>query len=1040
MPNWTKEQSEAIDREGTNIIVSAGAGSGKTAVLTRRVIRKLEEGIDINRLLILTFTKAAAKEMKERIRKAIKEQEALKEQLDYIDSSYITTFDSYALSIVKKYHYLLNIGANVSIVDSTIIEAKKSEVLDKVFDELYISENPSFLKLIGDLCTKNDDYIKKMILNVSNKLDLKYDKQEYLDNYMEHYYSDSNIDTMFREYEDSILEKVQEISDNLEKIESYVDVEFYNKLEKSLKPLLESSSYGEVFDNLDFKLPIYKKCGDEQTDEMVDKYKTNISNIKSELKKKLCVYEAKELKSNVLKTKEYAETIILVIKKLDKIINEYKEETLMYEFIDINKLAIKIVKEFASVREELKYYYNEILIDEYQDTNDLQEEFVSQIENNNVYMVGDIKQSIYRFRNANPNLFKNKYIEYSKENNGIKIDLNKNFRSRKEVLEDINLIFNDIMSIECGGAAYKESHQMVFGNNDYEEKGNAKQNQNLEMYIYPYDKDTEFDKAEIEIFCIAKDITEKINSKYQVFDKDEKILRDITYKDFVILIDRAKEFERYKKIFEYLNIPITKYNSTNITEETDTLLIRNIIGLLVKIKNNDFDSQFKYFFMSVGRSNLFCYSDEELFDYITNNTYMDSSLWEVSSKIAYSISSLTNYEIMNRIIENFNFYSSFIKVGNIENAINRIDYLLVLSNSIGSLGNSIEDFYDYLDTAVKNEYRLEVNNVELNEDSVKLMKVHASKGLEFHVTYFPGLSSEFNMQDLNSSILYDDKFGIITPYFYEGIGDTFYKYLVRKNYLKEEISEKIRLFYVALTRSREKMILIYPIEEKKTEKEVSLFNSKSFGDFVKLVYGSLDKVSIDIDSLSLTSDYNIVKEYDIKNLIEKTDKQIIKRNLNINSQVKTEKKFSKENNKLIDNNVKANMEFGNYMHYLLEMIDFKNPDLDVLELDENLISKIKQFLILDLDFKNAKIYKEYEFLYEDVNGDNRHGIIDLMLEYEDNIKIIDYKLKNITDDAYVKQLNGYRDYIKMLSNKEVSIYLYSFTDGILKEIDSLVLA
>ena len=1035
MPNWTKEQEEAINKEGTNIIVSAGAGSGKTAVLTRRVIRKLESGININNLLVLTFTKAAAKEMKERIRKAIKEQPALSEQLNYIDSSYITTFDSYALSIVKKYHYLLNISKDISIVDSTIIEAKKSAVLDEISDELYVSENNLFLKLIGDLCTKSDTYMKSLILSISNKLDLKYDKEAYLNSYIDYYFSDIEISKMIKEYENSILDKVLEINENLEEIEQYTSVEFYNKLVDSLQPLLSSASYDEVVLNLDFKLPIYRKCGDEDTDNMVDKYKTNISNIKTNLKNKLCLYTTKEMREQILKTKDYSSIIMFIIRELDKVINDYKEKIGMYEFIDINKLAIKIVSENAEVREELKYYYNEILIDEYQDTNDLQEEFVFHIENNNVYMVGDIKQSIYRFRNANPNLFKNKYVEYSKGNNGFKIDLNKNFRSRKEVLDDINLIFNDIMSIDCGGADYKDSHQMVFGNKDYIEKGATIQNQNLEMYTYDYDKGLGFDRAEIEIFWIARDIENKIKNKYQVFDKEEKVLRDATYKDFVILIDRAKEFERYKKIFEYLNIPITKYNSTNITEESDTLIIRNILGLLLKIKNNEYDKQFKYFFMSIGRSYLFGYSDEELFLYMTNNTYKDSHLWDIANNIAKDINSLTNYEIVNRIIEDFGIYNALIKVGDIENAINRIDFLLSLASSIGSIGNVIEDFYEYLDLAVRDKYRLEVNSIELNEDSVKLMKVHSSKGLEFHVTYFPGLYAEFNMQDIMSSILYDEKLGIVTPYFNEGIGETIYKYLARENYVKEEISEKIRLFYVALTRSREKMILLFPIEEKKMAKEKSILKSKSFADFIKLVYSSINKINFDVEDLGLTRDYNIVKDYNYKESIEERDKKIIKRVLNIESKITKEKKFSKENNLLITENIKANMEFGNFIHYLLEMIDFKNPDFSLI--DDKYIDKIKQFLSFNLDFNNADIYKEYEFIYEDLEGNNHHGIIDLMLEYENNIKIIDYKLKNIEDEAYLRQLTGYRDYIREASKKEVSIYLYSFSDGVLKELDGV---
>ena len=159
MPKWTSEQEEAINKDKTNIIVSAGAGSGKTAVLTARVIRKLEQGININELLILTFTNAAAAEMKERIRSSIKKNEKLFAQLSLIDGAYITTFDSFSLSIVKKYHYLIGIDKNINIIDSSALYYKKNIIIDNIFEKMYKSKNEKFLKLIGDFCVKDDKEI-----------------------------------------------------------------------------------------------------------------------------------------------------------------------------------------------------------------------------------------------------------------------------------------------------------------------------------------------------------------------------------------------------------------------------------------------------------------------------------------------------------------------------------------------------------------------------------------------------------------------------------------------------------------------------------------------------------------------------------------------------------------------------------------------------------------------------------------------------------------------------------------------------------------
>ena len=173
--NFTNEQLEAINKSGTNIIVSAGAGSGKTRVLSERVLRILKEGTHINELLILTFTNAAASEMKERIRKNIKKNKELINELDLLDSSYITTFDSFALSILKKYHYLLNISSNVKIVDSSLISVKKNEYIDQIFEEYY--KNEKFINFITTFCVKDDKEIKQSILEISNKLDLKINKE-----------------------------------------------------------------------------------------------------------------------------------------------------------------------------------------------------------------------------------------------------------------------------------------------------------------------------------------------------------------------------------------------------------------------------------------------------------------------------------------------------------------------------------------------------------------------------------------------------------------------------------------------------------------------------------------------------------------------------------------------------------------------------------------------------------------------------------------------------------------------------------------------
>ena len=199
MMDLTPEQQLAVDLEGTNIIVSAGAGSGKTAVLSERVIRKLKDRIDIRNILMLTFTNEAAGEMANRIRKKIKKA-GLTSQLEFLDQAYITTFDAFALSLVKKYHYVLNIDKSIDIIDSSIIDLKRNEFLEEIFLSLYEAKDEKFLKLIGDFTTRDDEVIKKAILSINKSLDLKYDKEDYIDNNINNFYNNKYIEQLFAEY------------------------------------------------------------------------------------------------------------------------------------------------------------------------------------------------------------------------------------------------------------------------------------------------------------------------------------------------------------------------------------------------------------------------------------------------------------------------------------------------------------------------------------------------------------------------------------------------------------------------------------------------------------------------------------------------------------------------------------------------------------------------------------------------------------------------------------------------------------------------
>ena len=990
--NFTLEQLSAINEEG-NIIVSAGAGSGKTAVLSERVIRKIKDGIHINQLLILTFTEAAAKEMKDRIRKKLIKNNLLEEIL-YIDSAFITTFDSYALSIVKKYYYLLNINPDIKII--TNLDIEKSKILDNIFEERYLNDE-KFKQMIDELCVKDDINIKNYLLELSNKISLNIDYKKYLDNYINNYYDNKLIEKNISNYINIIKENINVINRLLDDIRLLDDNEYYNNLYDVLFSLISSNTYDDIKNSINIELPRLPRNSSDELKQYKEKIMFYLKNIKSLIK----YDDLNEYKQEILLTKNYSLVIIDILKEYFKLLEQYKKEINRYEFNDIAHMAIKVVEDNEEVKEELKNSFNEIMIDEYQDTNDIQEYFISLISNNNVYCVGDIKQSIYRFRNANPLIFKNKYELYKNNKNGKKIDLNKNFRSRDIILDDVNNIFNNLMDIKYGEANYKQEHQLLFGNKMYSEKKKEEQNYHLE--ILKYEESEDYSNEEAEIFLIADDIIDKINNKYQVIDNGE--LRNVKYEDFAILIDRSTNFDLIKKIFEYKKIPLTILKDETINNSLELYLFKNLLTLLLKYNQKQIDVEFKYSLVSILRSYLIGYTDEEILELFIKNDYLNNIVIDKIKNI--KLTSIN--DVLNRIIEEFDIYNKLVNVGDIDSKANLIKYILTLGEEKTSIGYDIEDFNNYLNDLIN--YKLDVQySVESNKYGVKLMTIYKSKGLEFPICYMPMLYKGFNISDIKELITYDQELGIILPYYLDGIKSTFYKDLLKYKYIYNEISEKIRLFYVGLTRAKEKLILLNLDKNNKQNYDKNSY--RSFKDFID----SLEPY-LDFKSVIPKVDKNYKKIIDINKLVINTESNKIN-NINIKKIKQEKQKYSHSSIDLITKEQYDNMKYGIKLHEKLEEFDLNDE-------------MVKKFINHD-EIKNiekANIYHEYEFIY---NGNI--GIIDLILEYENEIIIVDFKTEEIDKKEYISQVKKYVEYIKSITDKKVIGLLYSIINDKFMEV------
>ena len=834
---WTNEQLDAIHKRNTNIIVSAGAGSGKTAVLSERILEYCKNGGDIRRILVLTFTNAAASEMKERIRKKLLDNKLFK-QADYIDSAYITTFDAYSLALVKKYYYKLDLSKSLGIMDGALIAIKRKQIIEQLFSELYASENIQFYNFLKKYSKQDDKDVIKIIDSLCSKFELIIDYDDFIKTYDEKYYSEEKLQHIVNEYEIYTAEEVYEFTLKLNELINISGTDTAsNKLHDDLLVISEKlnninsyDDYYELFNTISMPRlsPKAYEGVKEAKKSLDDAYKNLKANVFSKyVFKEDMLNELKLIHNDILFLLNICNEVLARLLK-------YKKQVMQFDYTDIAKFAIKLVTDYEDVKSELKYFYNEILVDEYQDTSDIQEAFLSKIENNNLYMVGDIKQSIYRFRNANPYIFKSKYDSYAKNINGYKIDLSFNFRSRCEVLNNINTLFNKLMTESCGDANYILDHQMNYGLKAYESLVQA-YDYNLDIYKYNKDDYLDYNDDEIEAFIAAKEIKKILATKTKVFKNGE--YRLVKYNDFAILIDKAKSFVTFKRVFEYLNIPLSIEADLDLKDSILPKLFSNILMLIYKLRNNEFDTQYKHSLASLARSFIYEYTDENIYKLIALSEHYPilDDLKELSIDNEESLE-----QLFYKICFKLNIYEKLALIGDVDNSLVVLEYIYKLFNMFQQTQMEMSDAVEYLSTIFETDVKLSYKLSSNSGDSVRIMTIHKSKGLEFPFCIFPLLSSSFNKADIRATTGFSPNYGIYIPYADEGKSNTIIKTLIANQIAKADISERVRLLYVALTRAREKMILIMNDEEYPdlTPKRFSSFHQmityyNVFNEYVK---------------------------------------------------------------------------------------------------------------------------------------------------------------------------------------------------------------
>ena len=929
MVNWTDEQKQAIYEKNSNILVAAAAGSGKTAVLVERIINKIiNENVDIDKLLVVTFTNAAASEMRERVLNAIykkiddnPEDERLQRQVTLLNKASICTIDSFCLDVVRNNFFEIDISQNFRIGDPTEIEILKQEVLEDLFEEKYETEDEDFKKLINTYTSYKDDTpLKELILKIYTYIQSNPFPKKWLNEKTEMFNLCNKLERDFSQtiWGKLLLKQVEEIlQDGIIKLETERDsLSKYSELEKyyliikddieqleMLRANLDSwdKAYALV-ENIKFKTWSADK---KITLEAKDVAKATRDAVKESLKKvmeKILIFDSKEANEDI-------NDMYATLKKLENIILEFgekfvkrKKDKNIVDFSDVEHFALKILlDENAEPTEIAKKYqekFEEIAIDEYQDSNLVQEYILTSISRgNNIFMVGDVKQSIYKFRQARPDLFLSKYKTYQLKQNkteqdDLKIQLFKTFRSRKQVLDFSNIIFANIMSEELGelnytqeeylnlGASYEDTNEELRAEIDILDIGESVESQEYsnESTEELEEEQERVENIELEAKFVANRIKQLIDSKFQIYDAKKQEKRDIRYKDIVILLRSTKEpapiFEK-----EILNLGMPVFSDAS-AEYLESIEIQTIMSLL-KIIDNPMQ---EIPLVAVMRSSIGGFTDNELVQIRLSDKYDNfyntilKAKKDVNSGLRNKIDKFLNNlemwrkeqeylsldELIWKIYNDTGYYNYVGLMTNGELRQANLKMLFERAKQCESISfKGLFNFINYINKVKTSSKDMDsAKIIGENDDVIRIMSIHKSKGLEFPVVFLSGTGKQFNMKDLNNKILLHPEIGIGVKYIdYDRQieYDTLSKQAMKNQIMLETLSEEMRVLYVALTRAKEKLIITgYSTSEKQQEMNELVFKYgklnhillkkyKSYLDWIKLVYlynkEEMDKLS-----------------------------------------------------------------------------------------------------------------------------------------------------------------------------------------------------
>ena len=1095
---WTKEQLEAIEDRGHNLLVSASAGSGKTTVMIKRIVDLVvKDKIPISNFLVVTFTKASASDMKKKLIDELfkcANDDFVLEQIEDVEISNISNLHSFCSRLISIYFYEVGIDPAYRIIDETESTFLKDKALSRLFEKKEKDGSVEYFELFDIFQKKrNDKPLKEIIKRFNNFLNASLDGKAWFEETLNTSH-DLNFERnacakIINNHVCFYAQKDAQKADELAKVcferghEKLYD--YFVELSSKLRTINFKNSFltnaKNVFE-IDFdRRPSANKDSEDKdyVNELASKLNDKIKDDVANFKDNFVSGDEQILKDGLVFAKKKLTDLFELVQEFDEIYSALKREVNGLDFNDLEKCALKIL-ENKEILEAVKNKYQYVFVDEYQDINAVQEKIISLVSGkNNRFMVGDVKQSIYRFRLCDPDIFLQKYSEYGKGGEFNKlIKLNCNFRSDKKILKFVDKVFSGVMTPDFGGVDYAKDSVFVAGEKNLDGKNavnlcfidttkeSAQKEEVKGVYSVKEHKQEESEETMAAI-AEAKFVANKIAELVNPLNENA-----IKFSDIAVLVgSRNESTSKFIEVLNSFGIPVSGDEKRNLMQSKNIQEIVNFVKLACNEKDD-------FVLFKVLKSRLFGFSDAEIIE--IRKLDLKARFFDCARMCQKLENEKLKEKIQNFLtqLEKFNKFSKLLSLKElVEKIIN--DFCLNKINYISPNGELLNDEYDKFLKAVPDtdahDFVLNYSNFQLetesecSDDNVKVMTIHKSKGIEFKAVFLINTSNNFNFMSTRGNILFNKALGVSMDYF-DLVSRTEISTLaisaIRLIERRKLIEEQQRVFYVALTRAVEKMFIVCSKPQKqlcqKTEENQTSFSNWIESIISKELDGNHDE-NLNFEAYALKELLDSV-EGEEKQLVftrkteEKPNWFVYKNPGSVSVPLKNSISKILKNKQNLDDEYEQTLVFGEssssakrgvIYHKVFQNLNLKNLQTidEQLSKIKNLFTKEEWTVVNEKNIKNVLnqqffekieqddvILQEREFYakmpakiaFNEVCESDEfvlQGVVDLLVVKKDEMWILDYKTGKIDDERLEKykfQLNTYAEVCERAFGKKVT--------------------